>query len=277
MYNAPLMIPADPAALKTPLAPPDPGRVMETVRTRLSVPCTFKKLSPLAGDASNRRYFRIDVNESPPGSLILMQLAEPEAFKQSEEAVSGALHQSAELPFLSVRTPLAAAGVPVPALYYYDRAAGCFYLEDSGIHPGGSLPGRQPGPIEASYKQAIDVLLKQIQLRATAPIEFSCVAFHRGFDAPLLMWSSITFRTESSSPRQADARPGIRAIPSKNFRRSPNNWPGHPRVRHRDYHSRNLMVDGERLGVIDFQTRHGPATYDLASYCATRISRSTKR
>ena len=35
---------------------------------------------------------------------------------------------------------------------------------------------------------------------------------------------------------------------------------------HRDYHSRNLMVAGERLGVIDFQDAlMGPATYDLAS------------
>jgi aminoglycoside/choline kinase family phosphotransferase len=35
---------------------------------------------------------------------------------------------------------------------------------------------------------------------------------------------------------------------------------------HRDYHSRNLMVDGGRLGVIDFQDAlMGPAGYDLAS------------
>ncbi len=35
---------------------------------------------------------------------------------------------------------------------------------------------------------------------------------------------------------------------------------------HRDYHSRNLMVDGARLGVIDFQDAlMGPETYDLAS------------
>ena len=42
---------------------------------------------------------------------------------------------------------------------------------------------------------------------------------------------------------------------------------GQPRVLvHRDYHSRNLMVAGERLGVIDFQDAlMGPATYDLAS------------
>jgi aminoglycoside/choline kinase family phosphotransferase len=40
-----------------------------------------------------------------------------------------------------------------------------------------------------------------------------------------------------------------------------------PRVfTHRDYHSRNLMVDGARLGVLDFQDAlMGPAAYDLAS------------
>ncbi|NGZ60976.1 MAG: aminoglycoside phosphotransferase, partial [Nitrospira sp. LK265] len=42
---------------------------------------------------------------------------------------------------------------------------------------------------------------------------------------------------------------------------------GQPRAfTHRDYHSRNLMVDGSRLGVIDFQDAlMGPTTYDLAS------------
>ena len=42
---------------------------------------------------------------------------------------------------------------------------------------------------------------------------------------------------------------------------------GQPMVfAHRDFHSRNLMVDDERLGVIDFQDAlMGPVTYDLAS------------
>jgi len=35
---------------------------------------------------------------------------------------------------------------------------------------------------------------------------------------------------------------------------------------HRDYHSRNLMVKGDRLYMVDFQdARMGPYTYDLAS------------
>jgi hypothetical protein len=49
--------------------------------------------------------------------MILMQLAEPEGFKQSEEAVSGATMQVVELPFVNVLAHLANAGVSVPILH----------------------------------------------------------------------------------------------------------------------------------------------------------------
>src|SRR6185503_3890015 len=97
-YNAALMATIDPASTKRPLDPPDRALVAETIHTRLPFHGTFKTLLPLAGDASNRRYFRIDLSGDALRSVVLMQLAEPEAFKQSEEAVSGAPHAIAELP-----------------------------------------------------------------------------------------------------------------------------------------------------------------------------------
>ncbi|HET9394527.1 MAG TPA: hypothetical protein VFO36_00615 [Nitrospiraceae bacterium] len=106
----------DPVTAKPPLAPPDRALIAETIQSRLPLRATFKKLSPLAGDASNRRYFRLELGDAAQ-SVILMQLAEPEAFKQSEEAVSGAGHQIAELPFVNIQAHLAKAGVPVPDLY----------------------------------------------------------------------------------------------------------------------------------------------------------------
>ena len=41
----------------------------------------------------------------------------------------------------------------------------------------------------------------------------------------------------------------------------------HPKVTvHRDYHSRNLLLDGDRLGIVDFQDALvGSSVYDLAS------------
>ena len=51
------------------------------------------------------------MREFPPHTLVLMQLAAPEAFKLSEEAVSGAAPPITELPFANILTHLAKADV----------------------------------------------------------------------------------------------------------------------------------------------------------------------
>src|SRR5262249_6101419 len=117
MYNARRMSTVGPAAPKTPLALPPTTLVASTVQSRLPGCGSFKKLTPLAGDAPNRRYFRIELGDGSPRSVILMQLAEPEVFKQSEEAVSGCKHPITELPFLNVRTHLARARRARPDVY----------------------------------------------------------------------------------------------------------------------------------------------------------------
>ena len=96
------MATANPTAPKQPLRLPDRTLIAATVEGRLPFEGQFKALTPLAGDASNRRYFRVEMTGGAVHSVILMQLAEPEAFKQSEEAVSGATHQIAEVPVLNI-------------------------------------------------------------------------------------------------------------------------------------------------------------------------------
>lgn len=262
------MITANPAPPKSPLAPPDQTLVARTIEAHLPPGLILRGLTPLAGDASNRRYYRVDVAGGPPHSVILMQLAEPEGFKQSEEAVSGAAHQMTELPFLNIMSHLAKAGVPVPTFHYYDHAAGLVYLEDFGDVTLAEAVGRVEAPnLESRYKQAINVLV-QMQVKATTPADPNCLAFHRSFDVPLLMWEFDHFLeygivARRGKPMCADDWTQIR----HEFENISEILAGQPRVfTHRDYHSRNLMVDGLRLGVIDFQDAlMGPATYDLAS------------
>jgi N-acetylmuramate 1-kinase len=258
----------DPAAVKKPLAPPDRALVAETVQNRIPFRGTFKKLLPLAGDASNRRYFRIELSDATPRSVILMQLAEPEAFKQSEEAVSGATHQIDELPFLNIHAHLAKAGVPVPILYYYDQAAGLLYLEDFGdVTLSEACINAGRAEFEARYTRAIDVLVR-MQSKGTSPADPNCWAFHRSFDVPLLMWEFDHFLEYGIAARQGKPmKSEDEAAFREEFRKISELLAGQPRVFvHRDYHSRNLMVYGNRLGVIDFQDAlMGPATYDLAS------------
>ena len=240
-----------------------------TLRTRLPFRAELVRSMPLCGDASNRRYYRLELNNAPISSLILMQLADPEGFKVSEEAVSGAATDIRELPFLNILRSLARSGIPVPELHFYDEAAGLLYLEDFGdltlfhaCQRGGESAVRRYYPV------AIDTLVR-IHLQLTASGADDCQAFFRSFDERLLMWEFEHFLEygiwirRDNKPMCADDEgailQGFAAI---------SEWLAvQPRVfTHRDYHSRNLMVHGERLGVIDFQDALlGPATYDLAS------------
>lgn len=259
---------ANPAPPKAPLAPLDQTLVARTVEAHLPPGLVLREVTPLAGDASNRRYYRAKLAGGPPHSTVIMQLAEPEGFKQSEEAVSGAAHQIAELPFLNIHSHLAKAGVSVPNLYYYDAAAGLLYLEDLGdVTLAEAMSNADAATLESRYKQAINILV-HIQVKATTPADPGCLAFHRSFDVPLLMWEFDHFLeygivARRGKPMCSDDWAAIR----QEFESIAELLAGQPRVfTHRDYHSRNLMVDGLRLGVIDFQDAlMGPATYDLAS------------
>lgn len=267
-YNPARMTTSNPAPPKGPLTPPDQALVARTIESRLSPGLVLRELQPLPGDASNRRYFRALLAGGPPHSVILMQLAEPEGFKQSEEAVSGAMHQITELPFLNILSHLGKAGVPVPTLHHYDHVAGLLYLEDFGdLTLAEAVRDADAPGLESRYKQAINVLV-QMQVKATSPADPGCLAFHRSFDVPLLMWEFDHFLeygivARQGKPMCSEDWTAIRG----EFEKISEHLAGQPRVfTHRDYHSRNLMVDGLRLGVIDFQDAlMGPATYDLAS------------
>ena len=262
------MTTANPASPAAPLAPPDRALVAKTIETQLPSGLTLRALKPLAGDASNRRYYRAELAGGSPKSVILMQLAAPEGFKQSEEAVSGATHTITELPFINVLSHLAKIGLTVPTLHYYDRTAGLLYLEDFGdVTLAESASHARLPLVERLYKQAIDELVR-LHVDGTSPADPGCLAFHRGFDVPLLMWEFDHFLeygidARVSRPMDADDRTAVR----REFDGIAQLLAGQPRVlTRRDYHSRNLMVDGDRLGVIDFQDALlGPATYDLAS------------
>lgn len=261
------MTTTNPAAPGAPLTPPDPNLLAETVRTKLPSARAIASVSSLPGDASNRRYFRIHLSGGKPASLILMQLAEPEGFKQSEEAVSGTSGQITELPFTNVLSHLASFGLPVPALHYYDRTAGLLYLEDFGDLTLMEACQQAPARTAALYKQAIDSLVV-LQTKATMPANRGCVAFHRQFDVPLLMWEFEHFLEYGVAARRPEPMKPTDLEPvQQTFRMIAETMAAQPHVFvHRDYHSRNLMVDGARLGIIDFQDAlMGPATYDLAS------------
>jgi aminoglycoside/choline kinase family phosphotransferase len=248
--------------------PPDAALVADSLRSKLPFRVDLVKLAPLAGDASNRRYFRLEVAGGPPHTLVLMQLASPEAFKKSEEAVSAGAPAVTELPFVNILRHLEKANVAVPALHYYDEKTGLLYLEDLGDMTLADASGHGAGPDTPEfYYQAVDALA-HLHLNASFPADPHCIAFGRAFDVPLLMWEFDHF-IEYGIEKRGDLTlpPQDRDTLRREMGKIATLLAEQPRVfTHRDYHSRNLMVQDNRLRVIDFQDAlMGPATYDLAS------------
>ncbi len=247
---------------------PDLTRLQNTLLEHLPFTGSLEQCVPLAGDASNRRYFRLRLSEAPVSSLILMQLADPEGFKASEEAVSGNEDSITELPFINILKHLQAVGVTVPVLQYFDEPAGLLFLEDFGdVTLAQACSGVTLERVEQYYSQAIDALV-HLHLQASQPSEFSCLAFARSFDTSLYMWEFDHFLEYGIVARQGKPMCSEDYLMVREAFQHIASWLAEqPNVlTHRDYHSRNLMVDGPRLGMIDFQDAlMGPVTYDLAS------------
>ncbi|MCA9422457.1 MAG: phosphotransferase, partial [Nitrospira sp.] len=170
-------------------------------------------------------------------------------------------------PFTNILKHLQGSGVQVPTLYFYDESCGLLYLQDFGDRTlAQAWRESSPDRGEDLYCQAIDQLV-QLHLHASHPSTVPCVALTRSFDVPLYLWEFDHFLeygiVARGRPMCADDYKPVR----EEFQKIAEWLTAQPQVfTHRDYHSRNLMVDGERLGVIDFQDAlMGPVTYDLAS------------
>jgi aminoglycoside/choline kinase family phosphotransferase len=223
------------------------------------------QLTTLAGGASLRRYHRVAVDGGRPSSLLVMELGDTAL--RSEEVSKEA--SPAELPFVNVQRYLAAAGMAVPAIYRYDEAHGLVYLEDLGDITFESRVSDADDEVRGRYyRLAIDELVS-LQRYAAARPDPSCIAFHRAFDHELLRWELEHFREYGLAAQGHELTPEERDELDRQFERIAARLAATPRgFVHRDYQSRNLMVQdssgGPRLRVIDFQDALlGTAAYDL--------------
>ena len=229
----------------------DQGRIDQYLRES-GLAARRSRVVALTGDASTRRYFRVIPSDGP--SIVL------------------ALHEGAidfaTLPFVTVARLLSRMPLPVPGILGHADALGILALEDLGdvtlqSHLGaGTLTEH-----EALYRQAV-TFIGALQTRGTELLTPSDGPSQLAFDVEKLTWEMDFFvRHFVEGYRGAALSPAERAALSSEWAHLVEELASEPRVLcHRDYHSRNLMVHGGQLYVIDFQdARMGPDTYDLAS------------
>ncbi len=197
--------------------------------------------TPVSGDASFRRYFRLRW-----GNRSVIGVDAPPEKENCE-------------PFVRIGAAMLAHGVRVPQVLARDVAGGFMMLDDFGDVL--LRPQLNAATVATFYGQAMQDLLHIQECEFSPELP--------AYDEPLLLREMALFPdwflkvhlqlSLSAAEEQllADAFTCLKDAALEQ-----------PRVTvHRDYHSRNIMVlPAGGLGHIDFQDAvHGPVTYDLVS------------
>jgi aminoglycoside/choline kinase family phosphotransferase len=207
---------------------------------------------PLAGDASDRQYFRARL----PGAASQVLAVHPTSITFDT------------LPFANVAGLLTAMPVPVPRILAHSDALGIIALEDLGdVTLQAHLATASPEARAALYGQAV-TFLNTIQRRGQELASPDYVPYGIAFDAEKLTWELRFFTTHFlEAYRGAGLSDTVRTALEQEYASIADDLASDaPVLCHRDYHSRNLMLHEGSLRIIDFQdARMGPDTYDLAS------------
>ncbi len=155
-------------------------------------------------------------------------------------------------------------GVGVPEIFAFDRERGFVLMEDVGdLHLDEELSRADAATETRRYREAVGVLVSLATGVAEA-MEREGLLAQRIFDERALLGETDYFVREFVE--------GFCRIPlspgwDRERRMIASALAAEPAVfMHRDFQSRNLLVQGDRLRVVDFQTAHrGPGLYDAAS------------
>jgi len=252
---------------------PTAEHLLDLARAAFGPATTIVRVDDLAGDASTRRYVRLQLaGPLTPPTAVVMILADRAVAMSSDELASLPADLQ-ELPYVNLHHFLATIGTPIPQIYCDRSATGLLLLEDVGDTTLWDVVREAPADeVFAWYDRAIAVLVR-LQVDGTRAADPRCIAFHQAFDRRLLRWELDHFlewgiEAHRDTPLPADDAASLRQY----FDAIADELAAQPRVlNHRDFHSWNLHVHEGKIRVIDFQDALlAPIPYDLATLLGDR-------
>ncbi|HEU4958906.1 MAG TPA: phosphotransferase [Sphingomonas sp.] len=196
-------------------------------------------LSPLAGDASFRRYFRV---RDGGRSAVLMDAPPP--------------HEDPR-PFVDIAGWLTGRGFAAPAILAADLDRGLVLIEDFGDARMRETVDAEPARTEALYAEAVDLLVELHKHEAGPLRPYNRAELDR--EAGLFVeWYCPAVGIEVDAEAYRAAWQGAFDLVADHAA---------PVTVLRDYHAENLMLlGGGGLGLLDFQDAlAGHRAYDLVS------------
>lgn len=211
----------------------------------------------IAGDGSPRGFYRI-IGRKGKSWVVMVHERPPKDQRGVTENDS----------FLYIARHLREKGLPVPEVHLHDMARGWFLMDDLGDRhlqtEVMSIQGDRGRLIE-TYQKVIDLLiLIQVEGREGFDLgQTHNAPYDQGF---MLAWESGYFHSAFLKGYLGLAIPDeeLREELEDLARGAAEAQSGY--FLHRDFQSRNIMVKGRGLGLLDFQgARLGPLQYDLTS------------
>lgn len=233
------------------------------------------QIERVSGDASARQYFRASA-----GSASVIIALYGSSFDENESALARlarfeAVNPSARLTFandpgahIEVTRLFLEARLPVPQVVGVSGSDGAMLIQDVGdTRLQDRLRQCSQSDAVNAYSRAVELIVR-IQEATELAARAGSICSHLAFDEAKLRWElGFFFANYFNKHLHVKLDPATANAVQQDFKALCSELAARPRVlTHRDYHTRNLMMNEGEMFIIDHQdARMGPASYDVAS------------
>ncbi len=207
----------------------------------------------IPGDGSKRRFWRIRLRRSGV-SYIVMENGPSDGYAGREN-----------LAYLHIGRHLFNKGLPVPEIHRYNLEKGWFIMTDLGEV---SLQNRVSNPTHRIpiYERVIEELFR-LQVEGAGGFDTNWTCQTKKYDRHVMRRYEADYFRDAFLNRYLGLELGRDELEMPfNYLAEKASSANFHFFLHRDFQSRNIMISGERVGIIDWQGgRLGPLGYDLAS------------
>jgi N-acetylmuramate 1-kinase len=205
----------------------------------------------LPGDGSKRAFYRLSAEQ---GSFIVMEYTPSDMAAEKEN-----------LSYLKIGEHLLGKGIPVACIFRYDLKHGWFIMEDLGERNLQEIAISTEGRSDV-YKRVLELLVK-LQIEGREDFNTQWCAHTERYDRFLMERHESGYFLTYFVQGFLGLEPDLTALTGSFSHLScMASLADGDFFLHRDFQSRNLMVRGDRIGIVDWQgARLGPLQYDLAS------------